>query len=135
MKDRLLQLVRFCAVGIACLFLGLAILAGLHELAGVNYLVAYVIGFVITNVAGYLLNARFTFSLKSAGHVGVIRYMLVNGAMLCANALALKLFVDVLHVWYLAAATVLALINAPVSYLGHRAFTYRALATNTAPAA
>lgn len=135
MRERLLQLLRFCAVGITCLFLGLGILAGLHELAGVNYLLAYAVGFVVTNFAGYLLNARFTFSLQSASHAGVIRYMVVNGAMLCANALALKLLVDVLHVWYLAAATVLALINAPVSFLGHRVFTYRLLARNTAPAA
>src|SRR6185437_7687598 len=81
MRERLLQLLRFCAVGIACLFLGLAILAGLHELAGVNYLIAYVAGFAVTNLAGYLLNARFTFSLRSVGYAGVIRYMLVNGAL------------------------------------------------------
>jgi putative flippase GtrA len=135
MSDRLLQLLRFCAVGITCFFLGLAILAGLHELAGVNYLVAYVVSFVVTNFTGYLLNARFTFSLRSVARAGVIRYMLVNGALLCANALALKLLVDVLHVWYLAAAAVLALINAPVSFLGQWLFTYRIMARNATTAA
>ena len=125
MRDRLLRLARFCTVGLICLVLGLAILAGLHELAGVNYLVAFVIGFVVTSTAGYLLNARFTFSSAAVNSVGLIRYMTVNGIMLCANTLAMKLLVDGLHVWYLAAAILLAAINAPISFVGQWLFTYR----------
>ena len=124
LSERLWQLGRFCSVGLASLGLALGLLAGLHELAHVNYLVAYCVSFVTSNVAGYLLNARFTFAVKS-DHSGAVRYMAVNAALLCANAAAMKLLVDVLGLWYIAAAIVLAALNAPLSFLAQRLITYR----------
>ena len=128
--ERLLKLTRFCGVGLTCFGLGVAILAGLHELAGVNYLVAYIASFVATNVTGYLLNARFTFSLASVDHRGALRYMTVNAVLLIANTLALKLLVDVAHMWYLLAAVLLAALNMPVSFIGQWLFTYRTESRN-----
>lgn len=125
MVDRILQLARFGAVGLMCFALGLGVLVGLHELAGVNYLLAYVASFVVTNTAGYRLNASFTFGVVSIDHAGAARYMLVNAALLCANAGALKLLVDALHIWYVSAAILLAAINTPASFLAHRLITYR----------
>lgn len=125
MIARLRKLVRFCAVGLTCMTLGLSVLTGLHELAGVNYLVAYVTSFVVSNLTGYLLNARFTFSSKAVNHAGAIRYMTVNAVLLCANTLTLKLLVEALHMWYLAAAILIACFNTPLSFLGQWLFTYR----------
>ena len=125
MSEHLLQLTRFCAVGVACLGLGLAVLAGLHNVAGVNYLVAYVATFILINVAGYLLNARFTFFAGSVDHASATRYLLVNTVMLCVNTVALKLLVDDLQMWYLAAAILLAVLSAPVSFVAQRLITYR----------
>ncbi|MGH8289925.1 MAG: GtrA family protein [Steroidobacteraceae bacterium] len=125
MVSRLLQLARFCAVGVICLALGLAALAGLHDLAGLNYLLAYVVAFVCGNVAGYLLNARFTFFAGSVNHAGAARYLLVNVVLLCVCTAGLKLLVDEFRMWYLAAAFLLAVLNAPVSFVAQRLFTYR----------
>ena len=125
MRADLRQLGRFCAIGLLCFVLGLAVLAGLGEFAGVNYLIAYVASFVSTNVAGYLLNARFTFEVRS-DHVGAARYMAVNIALLSVSTAIMKLLVDVLGMWYITAAIVLAAFNAPVGYLAQRVFTYRA---------
>jgi putative flippase GtrA len=125
MIARLHKLARFCAVGLTCMTLGLAVLIGLHELAGVNYLLAYVTSFLVSNLAGYLLNARFTFSSKSVDHAGAIRYMTVNAVLLGANTLTLKLLVDGLHMWYLAAAILISCFNTPLSFLGQWLFTYR----------
>jgi len=122
---RLLQLARFCAVGITCLILGLAVLAGLHDLAGVNYLVAYIAGFVVGNIAGYLLNARFTFFAGSVDHAGAARYLMVNAVLLCMSTAALKLLVDGLGMWYLAAAILIAAANTPLSFVAQRLITYR----------
>jgi putative flippase GtrA len=130
MRERLLQLTRFCAVGLTCLVLGLAILAALHDLAGVNYLLAYVATFVLINIAGYLLNARFTFFAGSVDHAGAARYLLVNAALLCVNTAALKLLVDGLRMWYLAAAVLLAVVSAPVTFLAQRLITYRLTAAS-----
>jgi putative flippase GtrA len=125
MIAHLRKLARFCAVGLTCMTVGLAVLTGLHELAGVNYLVAYVASFVVSNLAGYLLNARFTFSAKSVDHAGAIRYMTVNAILLGANTLCMKLLVEELHIWYLAAAILIACFNTPLSFLGQWLFTYR----------
>ncbi len=134
MPERLVKLARFCAVGVTCLGIGIVALYGLDELAGLNYLVAYAGSFVITNVAGYLMNARFTFSTKSVSHAGALRYMTVNAVLLGANTLALELLVDRLHLWYLAAAVLLAAFNMPLSFLGQWLFTYRAPAGDSTAA-
>lgn len=125
MGARLLQLVRFCAVGLTCFALGLAALAGLHELAGVNYLAAFAASFVLCNIAGYLLNARFTFSTGSVDRAGAVRYLLINAALLFLNTAALKLLVDQFRIWYLAAAVLLAALGTPVSFVAQRLITYR----------
>lgn len=123
--DRLLELLRFGGIGLTCFALGLAVLTGLHELVGVNYLLAYVTSFIATNVAGYLLNARFTFAGEPVSRAGAARYMAVNAALLCANTLALKLLVERLHVWYLMGAILIAISNMPISFFAHRLITYR----------
>ena len=74
-----------------CLVLSLAVLIGLHDLAGVNYLVAYVTAFALGSAAGYLLNARFTFFAGSIHHIAAVRYLLVNAVLLCVFTIALKL--------------------------------------------
>lgn len=125
MIERLQGLLRFGTVGAGCCALGLAVLVGLHDLAGINYLVAYAASFVAANTAGYLLNARFTFAATDVDHAGATRYMLVNAALLGANTAGLKLLVDGAHVWYIASALLLATASAPVSFLAHRLITYR----------
>lgn len=133
MRERLRQLARYSLVGLASLGLALGALAGLHVLLGVNYLVAYCVSFVASNVAGYLLNARFTFSTQS-DHGGAARYMAVNAALLGVNTAAMKLLVGVLGMWYIGAAILLAILNAPVSFLAQRLITYRpATRTGAAP--
>jgi putative flippase GtrA len=110
---------------LTCLVLGLAVLVGLHDLVGVNYLVAYVTAFILGSVVGYLLNARFTFAAGSTHAAGAVRYLLVNAVVLCTFTLALKLLVDQFKMWYLAAAILLAALNAPISFLAQRLITYR----------
>lgn len=128
MRGHLRQLASFCLVGLACFGLSLAVLTGLHAMLGVQYLVAYVASFIIGNSAGYLLNGRVTFAV-TLDPGGVVRYMALNVALLCANTAAMKLLVDEFGLWYVYAAILLAAINAPVSFLAQRLFTYR-LGTN-----
>lgn len=120
------EFVRYCAVGLLCFAVALAVLTGLCELAGVNYLVAYAASFVISSTLGYLLNGRFTFAGRATIEgAGVLRYMLVNGALLAVNSLLLKLMVERLHMWYLSGSLILAAINMPVSFVVHRIVSYR----------
>jgi putative flippase GtrA len=125
MKSHALQLVRFSAVSLCCFALGLGVLTGLHELAGVDYLVAYVVSFVVTSTLGYLLNGRYTFRAGIGDRSGLLRYMLVNVSLLVINGTALRILVEHYHVWYLSATLLLAAINTPVSFLAHRVVSYR----------
>ena len=120
-----LQLARFCAVSLFCFGLGLAVLTGLHELAGVHYLLAYVASFVVTSTVGYLLNGRYTFRARGVGRSGLFRYMTVNICLLIINGAALRLLVEQFHIWYLTATLLLAALNTPVSFLAHRIVSYR----------
>lgn len=121
----LAQLLRFVAVGAVGFGVGLAVLTGLHGLAGVNYLVAYVASFFAANGAGYLLNAYFTFSAQSVNRAGALRYMIINAIMLCVNTMALKLLVERAHIWYVTAAIILAVAATPLTFVAHRLVTYR----------
>jgi putative flippase GtrA len=125
MKHHALQLARFSAVSLFCFALGLGVLTGLHELAGVHYLVAYVASFVVTSSLGYLLNGRYTFGAKGGDKSGLFRYMSVNVCLLLVNGSALRFLVEVFHIWYLAATLFLATLNTPVSFLAHRLVSYR----------
>lgn len=120
-----IQLARFAGVGLCCFLLGLAILASLHELAGLHYLIAYVAAFVVTSTLGYLLNGRYTFRADDSDRVGLVRYMLVNVGLVTVNGAALRMLVEYFHMWYLNATILLAIINTPVSYLAHRLLSYR----------
>jgi len=122
----LLQLVRFCAVGGVCYLASIAIFTVLYKFAGVHYLGAYVITFLIANLLGFLLNGRVTYSVSKAWDRGAfIRYLLVNGCLLLASLAAMRVLMDTLHVWYLTSTMVVAAANAPVSYFAHRVLSYR----------
>jgi putative flippase GtrA len=117
LSERLRQLGTYCFVGLASVGLALSVLAGLH-------LVAFCVSFAVSSGAGYLLNARFTFSTHS-DRKAAARYVAVNAALLGVNTAAMTLLVDVLGMWYIAAAILLAILNAPVGFLAQRLITYR----------
>lgn len=123
--DHARQLTRFAAVGLTCFIVSIGVLTGLHELAGVYYLVAYGAAFVVSSTLGYLLNGRFTFGTRVADGPGVLRYMTVNFLLLLVNGAALRVLVESFHIWYLGATLLLAAINTPVSFLAHRLISYR----------
>ena len=125
MLHHTLQLARFCVVSLLCFGLGLAVLTGLHEVAGVHYLVAYVASFLVTSTLGYILNGRYTFRAHGGDRSGLLRYMLVNIGLLALNGTALRILVEYVHVWYLYATLMLAALNTPVSFLAHRIVSYR----------
>ena len=127
-----LQLARFCGVGLICLVVSTSILATLHELADVYYLLAYVIAFCAGNVLGYVLNGRFTFSTRLT-RAGVFRYLLLNATLLVVNSILMKALVDGIHMWYIGASLLLAALNAPMSFLLHRSFSYSDTSTQNQP--
>lgn len=77
-----------CATAIQYL-VTLALVLGAH----VALVPASAIGFVLSALANYLLNARFTFRSARAHRSAAPRFALTAGAGLCINSLLLSLFV------------------------------------------
>ena len=117
------QLARFSVVGIVCLAVSTATLAALHAIAGLYYLAAFAISFVVGNALGYLLNGRLTFATEPS-RGGMLRYFLLNGALLLINSALMKLLVERAHVWYIGASLLLALVNTPLTFLLHRSVSF-----------
>ena len=125
-RERLLQLARFGSVGLLCACISIAVLLGLCELAHMNYLVAFLISFLVANICGYLLNGHFTFGASNnLKRKSFVVYVLVNCASLAINSLALRILVEVFGVWYLTATIAIAVVNAPINFIAHRALSYR----------
>jgi putative flippase GtrA len=120
------QLARFCIVGLTCYVANIVALAVLCEVLRIHYVVAYIAVFFMGNALGYWLNKRFTFSLSTPlDRAAMTRYLLVNCVMLALSTAALHVLVEWAHIWYLAAVTIIAGVNAPVSFLAHRVVSYR----------
>ncbi len=120
------QLIRFCAVGLLSFVVGAAVLTGLVELAGLPYWLAYIGSFLVTNLFGFLLNGHFTFKAGAGmDRAAMARYILVNCALLAINTSLLRVLVESFHMWYLAAAILIAVCITPVSYFAHRVVSYR----------
>jgi putative flippase GtrA len=135
MIPRAIELTRFCLIGFICFAISMGVLAGLCELGHVHYLVAFIASFLVGNVLGYLLNARYTFALAPRlDRAGLSRYMFVNAGLLAVNSMLLKLLVETGHMWYLAATVILAVSNIPISFLMHRFVSYRITRSATADA-
>ena len=120
------EFVRFAAVGAASALLGWILLYLLVRAAGLHYLVAFVLSFLIMNALAYIFAGRYAFRGKGTrDRTGLFRYYAVSLASLGCNGLALAFLVERAGLNYLVAAALLALANAPVNFLIHRRITYR----------
>jgi putative flippase GtrA len=125
-SGRIAQLARFCIVGLTCYTVNILALAALCELAGMHYIPAYILVFLLGNALGYWLNKRFTFALRTRlDHAALPRYLLVNCVALVLSMVALHLAVESLRVPYLTATAIIAGINAPATFVAHRLVSYR----------
>lgn len=122
------RLLRFCVIGAISYGLSMALFAALCEVAHLNYQVAFVITFLVVNILGYRLNGRFTFDMQKAwDRAALVRYLLVNVAILLESLVAMRLLIEGAHIWYLTATMIVAAVNAPLSFIAHRIVTYRAI--------
>ena len=117
---------RFAAIGAASALLGWILLYLLVRVAGLHYLAAFVLSFLVMNALAYLSAGRYAFRGKGMrDRAGLFRYYAISLASLGCNGLALAFLVERVGLNYLVAAAVLALANAPVNFLLHRRLTYR----------
>jgi putative flippase GtrA len=90
MKDKFLNntFMRFASVGVFNTLLGMAIMFGLYNLAGVSYRISSAANYILVSILSYVLNKKFTFrhegevvrsGLRFAVNIAVC-YLLAYGA-------------------------------------------------------
>ncbi len=113
---RVFELIRFGAVGASTTVLYLALYTG-AVLAGLPFVPASVTGFVPAVVYGYVVHDRWTFRTRTPTRGGLARWLLLQGAVLGFNTVALWALVVPVGVDRLVAQVILVPLLPPITYL------------------
>ncbi len=120
-----LQLARFCLVGASGYVVNLAVFTLLLHGAGMHYLLAATVSFLVAVTNNYTWNRLWTFR-GQRGHVGYqgLRFLVVSTLSLCANLLLLALLVRLGLQEVLAQAIAIVLVT-PLNFVGNKLWSFR----------
>ena len=119
------QFVRFCAVGASGYAVNLAVYAALLE-AGMHYLAAAAIAFLVAAGSNYLWNRTWTFRTSDAPvHRQGARALVVSALSLGANQLFLVVLVAA-GAGHLAAQAVAIVLATPFSFAANKLWAFAA---------
>jgi len=120
-----LQLAKFCVVGVTGYVVNLAIYAALVHGAGVHYIPAAVISFLVAVTNNYLWNRVWTFK-HQRGHVAYqgLRFLVVSTLSLGANLLFLTALVG-LGVGKVPAQAIAVVLVTPLNFVGNKLWSFR----------
>jgi dolichol-phosphate mannosyltransferase len=117
------QFVRFCAVGTSGYAVNLAVYAALLA-AGLHYLAAAAISFLVAAASNYAWNRVWTFRTAGAPLVGQgARALLVSGLSLGANQLFLLVLVAA-GAGHLAGQAVAIVLTTPFSFAANKLWAF-----------
>jgi dolichol-phosphate mannosyltransferase len=118
-----IQFVRFCAVGASGYAVNLAVYAALLA-AGLHYLTAAAIAFLVAAASNYLWNRTWTFRTARAPVLGQsARALVVSGLSLGANQLFLFVLVAA-GAGHLAAQAVAIVLATPFSFAANKLWAF-----------
>ena len=119
------QLSKFCVVGASGYLINLAVFSVLVTVAGVPYLLAAIMSFVVAVTNNYALNRRWTFR-RERGHLVFqgLRFLTVSLLALGANLGLLALYID-LGLPEVAAQATAILSVTPFSFLANKLWSFR----------
>ncbi len=119
------QFVRFCAVGASGYAINLAVYAALLA-AGLHYLAAAAVAFLVAAASNYLWNRTWTFRTSDAPVLGQgARAFVVSGLSLGANQLFLVVLVAG-GAGHLAAQAVAIVLATPFSFAANKLWAFAA---------
>jgi putative flippase GtrA len=123
--ERAAQPARFLVVSAAGYAINLATFAVLVE-AGVGYVLASVVSYLVSNALMYLGNRYFTFRLGNEGFVGAYaRYLLVGLVIVVLNAGVLTVLVEGAGLDETLAQALSLLAVTPVAFVLFKRWTFR----------
>jgi putative flippase GtrA len=118
-----IQFVRFCAVGASGYAINLAVYAALLA-AGLHYLAAAAIAFLVAAASNYVWNRTWTFRTSGAPVLGQgARALVVSGLSLGANQLFLVVLVTA-GAGHLAGQAVAIVLSTPFSFAANKLWAF-----------
>jgi putative flippase GtrA len=119
------QPLRFVVVGTGGYCINVAVFAWLVA-AGVSYVPASVVSYVLANALMYLGNRYFTFGLGHRGFWGgYLRYVLVGVVVVVLNAAVLTFLVERIRLEETPAQVLSLLVVTPVAFVLFKRWTFR----------
>ena len=120
-----LQLARFCAVGASGYAINLAVYTALLKWAGLHYLAAAVVSFVVAVANNYWWNRHWTFRGQK-GHFAYqgMRFAVVSAVALVANLGILRVLVA-LGVGKVLAQAIAIIAVTPLNFIGNKLWSFR----------
>lgn len=117
---------KFALVGVVNTLLDMGLFALLAQLLGVNVYLSQCISFSAGVLNSYLLNRSWTFRTKEAfWSPALVRFLLLNVAMLAVSTAIIWLFYDLLGIHKLIAKVISTGCTLVVSFLINRLWVFR----------
>jgi putative flippase GtrA len=124
--NRLGEIIKFTLVGGFCLCCGTLILYFCLEVLKFHYLIATIIGFVLSNLLGFFLNKYYTFQAKNTKiWKELYKYYTVMTSSFIANLGMMFIFVDIFKIWAVYASLIVAVIFYIYNYLMHKNWSFK----------
>jgi putative flippase GtrA len=119
------QLAKFCVVGASGYVVNLVVYTLLLKWAGLHYLAAAFVSFLVAVSNNYLWNRRWTFR-GQRGHFAYqgMRFAVVSTLALAANLAVLRVLVE-LGVGKVAAQAIAIIAVTPLNFIGNKLWSFR----------
>jgi len=118
------RILRFMLVGTLGAVIGLGSLYVLTEFAGLYYLAAYIVAFILSVTNNYICNSLWTFKSNS-GAVGWTKYVTICATTLMFNSALMYILTDILGLWYMFSAVVVILLVFLLNYVLSKKFVWK----------
>lgn len=126
------RLLRFTTTGGICFSINFAVLYVGTELLHLHYAVSLLLSLIVVNWIGLLLNRWWTFeATRNPFWSDAIRYWSANALSALGVLAATAVLVELLHVHYLVANVLLAVLFLFGNFIMHRSWTFRARAARS----
>jgi putative flippase GtrA len=120
------EVLKFLSVGVLCLSFNTIILYVFIEVFKIQYLIATIVGFFLSNLLGFFLNKYFTFQAFNTNIVvEIIKYFSVMGSSFTVNLLLMIIFVEIFKIWEIYASLIIAVMLTIYNYLLHKKWSFK----------
>jgi dolichol-phosphate mannosyltransferase len=126
MSEMHYQILKYVCVGSVVVAINVSLLYSFTEFFHIYYLVSAVLAFGVAFLVSFFLQKFFTFKDVSTGRVAsqMARYLSLQLAYVCVNAILLYMLVEYLGVWYILAELIIALGLAIATFIISRRFIF-----------